>query len=598
MIFLDKDDIQQNNVGSKAYQLHRLKDVGFRVPNFLCIGFQQINIVDSKNEWTDEERSRIQNEIGDGPFAVRSASDIEDQAGHSMAGQFMTLLPVAFDGLLDAIKKVSASNRERAPNARHALIVQHCLLPDVAGVVFTRSPIDPFCIQCDQVKGFGEMLVAGKQTPDTSFYPRRYQPALTGVDKRLCQLALSVERFFGMPQDIEWCVVNHEAYLLQSRPITTINVEQERFFQKIEETLPRHAYDYVQDGYAELAPHADAFMLELLRGLFQKDGPVEHAYKRFGIKGTVTSPLRVIGQTVFVDTAIERTLFQRGLRGWLNQARLQRAKLQAKPFINELRNKMHSTQAPLVTTLDEMLHWIYQEYESVFAANLLSTSLLEDAKFAKKRWPHLKPHELIDAEDVIAAPMHVIGNVFSLSDTSVFLPRQFLVRPKNNQQSLRLEDRYLSAAIYADAIREYGRWYAVMLMNALREWLKQYQPDVLTTRQAKPQYGLPRRLSTAMFRPSESLYLSAGKAKGIIVMLEQIDTVQDPILFTHELTPDLASYLPKLRGIITSVGGTLSHMAIVAREYHIPILRLPMIDADWVGKEITLDSEAKDLFLL
>jgi pyruvate,water dikinase len=38
---------------------------------------------------------------------------------------------------------------------------------------------------------------------------------------RLLALGLQLEDYFGSPQDVEWCIVRNEVFLLQSRPITT-----------------------------------------------------------------------------------------------------------------------------------------------------------------------------------------------------------------------------------------------------------------------------------------------------------------------------------------------------------------------------------------
>jgi pyruvate,water dikinase len=38
----------------------------------------------------------------------------------------------------------------------------------------------------------------------------------------LREMGLSVEKYFGTPQDVEWCLREGELLLLQSRPITTL----------------------------------------------------------------------------------------------------------------------------------------------------------------------------------------------------------------------------------------------------------------------------------------------------------------------------------------------------------------------------------------
>ena len=52
---------------------------------------------------------------------------------------------------------------------------------------------------------------------------RQGQPALTDAQVvRLAQLGRRIEAHFGRPQDIEWCLVDDEFQIVQSRPITTL----------------------------------------------------------------------------------------------------------------------------------------------------------------------------------------------------------------------------------------------------------------------------------------------------------------------------------------------------------------------------------------
>lgn len=42
------------------------------------------------------------------------------------------------------------------------------------------------------------------------------------------------------------------------------------------------------------------------------------------------------------------------------------------------------------------------------------------------------------------------------------------------------------------------------------------------------------------------------------------------VLVVRDLQPGLAAWLPGLAGLVAETGGTLSHMAILAREYGVP----------------------------
>jgi pyruvate,water dikinase len=61
-------------------------------------------------------------------------------------------------------------------------------------------------------------------TQEQSIEPERQeQPALTDAQVvRLAQLGRRIEAHFGRPQDIEWCLVDDDFQIVQSRPITTL----------------------------------------------------------------------------------------------------------------------------------------------------------------------------------------------------------------------------------------------------------------------------------------------------------------------------------------------------------------------------------------
>src|SRR4030095_7426492 len=80
--------------------------------------------------------------------------------------------------------------------------------------------------------GLGEALVSGLVNADS--YKVRdgeivgkaiasEQPALADAHAvRLAELGRRIEAHFGRPQDIEWCLVDGDFQIVQSRPITTL----------------------------------------------------------------------------------------------------------------------------------------------------------------------------------------------------------------------------------------------------------------------------------------------------------------------------------------------------------------------------------------
>ncbi len=203
-------------------------------------------------------------------YAVRSSATAEDLPTASFAGQQDTYLNVVGSAaILEHISRCWASLfTDRAVTYRlrngfdhrlvhMAVIVQQMAFPQAAGVVFTADPVtsNRKVTYVEATFGLGEALVSGLVNADvytvrdgdvvarsvatkrlaTDASPeggtqelaiepeRQEQPALTDTQiVRLAQLSRQIEAHFGQPQDIEWCLVDDEFQIVQSRPITTL----------------------------------------------------------------------------------------------------------------------------------------------------------------------------------------------------------------------------------------------------------------------------------------------------------------------------------------------------------------------------------------
>ena len=203
-------------------------------------------------------------------YAVRSSATAEDLPSASFAGQQDTFLNViGADQILQAVQKCWASLfTDRAIIYRvqngfdHrsvflSVVVQRMVFPQVSGIMFTADPVtgNRKIVSIDASYGMGEALVAGIVTAD--LYQVRADRLLKkqiakkeiaiyarpegGTNKvniseemqltsslsdeqvlRLASMGRSIEKHFGSPQDIEWCLVNDEIFIVQSRPITTL----------------------------------------------------------------------------------------------------------------------------------------------------------------------------------------------------------------------------------------------------------------------------------------------------------------------------------------------------------------------------------------
>jgi len=210
---------------------------------------------------------------GDPAVAVRSSANAEDLPGLSFAGQQETYLNVrGTDALNAAVRDCWASLwTARAISYRHqmgidqnavamAVVVQIMVPADVAGILFTANPAtgERSELIVNASYGLGEAVVGGQVTPDTYIVDRESMTAketMIGPKEQkiisngeqgtrvedvaenernqsslseetigeLAALAVEVEQHFGgLPQDIEWAIIDGEISLLQSRPITNL----------------------------------------------------------------------------------------------------------------------------------------------------------------------------------------------------------------------------------------------------------------------------------------------------------------------------------------------------------------------------------------
>ncbi len=203
--------------------------------------------------------------------AVRSSATAEDLPDASFAGQQETYLNIkGVDDLLEAVQKCWASLYggraiyyrskqgfdDRSVNI--AVVIQELVYSEKAGVLFSSHPVtgEPTTI-IEGSWGLGEAVVSGSVSPDKYVYDHRMEAVVdryiahkeveiipdgdhgtieVEIDKerqnaavlsdeeikQLAKFGKISEDHYGIPQDMEWGIVDEEIYVLQSRPITTI----------------------------------------------------------------------------------------------------------------------------------------------------------------------------------------------------------------------------------------------------------------------------------------------------------------------------------------------------------------------------------------
>lgn len=202
-------------------------------------------------------------------FAVRSSAVDEDGQENSFAGQFESYLYVKEEELEKYIIKVWQSafsnrvleyrklNKLNSLPTVPAVLIQKMINSEKAGVAFAIDPVEGNLnnLVISAVYGLGTALVGGDISADTykinktngqieeTIVNKEIQQVLVNgkienklVNKKqqnisvlnkkqilsIQSLVTKTSEFFGCFQDIEWGIENGQLYLLQSRPITTI----------------------------------------------------------------------------------------------------------------------------------------------------------------------------------------------------------------------------------------------------------------------------------------------------------------------------------------------------------------------------------------
>ncbi|NEP88293.1 MAG: PEP-utilizing protein [Okeania sp. SIO2C2] len=304
IIFSLDNQLDTKVCGEKAARLAQLKKAGFNVVKGFVLPATEVG---SRGNWNKEVNSslptinsplpKLDKMSINFPLIVRSSAVGEDSDNSSAAGQYQTIYPVKNQTeLLEAInicrqsywlpEAVAYRRQREIPDAEMAVLIQPYIISQVAGVMFTRNPLDGGAkIIIEALPGGAEKVVGGQFSPvhleiveegrgkkeegkrhpplppfergeeegkgknwivtqtSTNFNPvgdgelnlkeKDKNQSLEQVKNQdilpekiiqeLVNQAEAIEVFFhGLPQDIEWCWDGEKIWILQSRPITNL----------------------------------------------------------------------------------------------------------------------------------------------------------------------------------------------------------------------------------------------------------------------------------------------------------------------------------------------------------------------------------------
>jgi pyruvate,water dikinase len=367
------DATDKSLAGGKAVNLSTLIRAGFPVPEGFVITTDAYDLWAQTNsqDIPDDLKNQIlraYRALGSPPVAVRSSATAEDMGEASMAGQYETFLDVRDEqSLLTRVRLCWASldsPRTRAylkehgidlANVAMAVVVQRLVPADVAGVLFTANPQtgskSEMLIEASW--GLGEAVVSGLVQPDVLRIDRstgrvvhariadkqvmippgadHHAEIPVPHDKRrvpclkpnevldLWKLGNKAADHFAGPQDIEWALHDGKLYLLQSRPITTLE-DAETYEQLLQSTraglrelLNQGKGPWVVHNLAETLPHPTPLTWSLMRRFMSGSGGFGQMYRQAGFE---PSPevcregfLTLIAGRIYMDASLCPEMF-------------------------------------------------------------------------------------------------------------------------------------------------------------------------------------------------------------------------------------------------------------------------------------------------
>ncbi len=326
---LPMEEPYTSQAGGKGKSLAIMKQEGvFPVPDgsvILSSAFVNGNLTDEAWRQVQKELTRLR-KGGETAFAVRSSALQEDSAQASFAGEFESVLNVTTDDeVRDAIRRVagSASSERVDSYTRHhglqpgehavAVVIQKMIQPDYAGVLFTVDPLTGNFSQMsgNVVKGIGEQLVSGSVSADTFTFDRpagtyHGPDSLEAAARPLFRAAAAIETLMGCPQDIEWAIKDGKVFVLQARPITTLNGFDP--VNAVWNDSLKGEFLWSATNLMEASPEVlTPFTASLLPYLTKRGGPSLNV-KGYPING-------IIGGRFYVNISVQVSAFSRMFKG-------------------------------------------------------------------------------------------------------------------------------------------------------------------------------------------------------------------------------------------------------------------------------------------
>jgi pyruvate,water dikinase len=274
--------IKDNNLKSKISDILKITDVD--QPDQLLSASKKIKSLIKKSPLSDDLAFEIMANykklsgflgISNASVAVRSSATAEDSADASFAGQQETFLNVIGESnVVNRVRDCWASlftprsifyrvkKKYDHFKVGVAVPIQKQIQSEISGIMFTVNPVsnNKNQIIVETIWGLGEYIVQGQVTPDQIILdksnwsivsknhvtqdvmliksdnethevsvPKTKQKKIKITDAvaiKIAKIGQKLHNHYGKPQDVEFAIYKDQVYIVQTRPITTIDSNQ------------------------------------------------------------------------------------------------------------------------------------------------------------------------------------------------------------------------------------------------------------------------------------------------------------------------------------------------------------------------------------
>lgn len=569
-------------------------------------------------------------------LVARSSSPGEDQATSSMAGQFQSVLGTSGLEEFEAAVQAVLDSRGRAGAAGQpiAVLVQPLLEPVLGGVTFGIDPVTGRSDRrvVTAVAGSPAPLVSGEA--DGSLYvvddrarvlecDRSDGPEINRVVlRRLVGLVERAAEVLGGPQDVEWAIDRAgRLWLLQSRPVTCENrgIPAGPLYGPgpVAETFPEPLSELEHDLW--VPPLREGVRQATLLAGTATEAELARTEVVVAIGGRVAIDLRLAGEIQPARTAAHRLNplpAARKLRSAWRVGRLRAALPRlAERLLDRVDADLEAVPALDTLTNRQLVALLYRGQgvlRSLHSHEILIGMLtdpgcgrLTGASVALRVLWEARRDGLDDDTILLRSPV-----VLALTAPAV-RPKTVLpagaTAPDQGQSCRPTSD----SGVLREALRLRTRW--VQELTGRAAWVvgerlaeRGYLPDsgavrhlslaeveALVTRRAAT---VPRVIAAHAHQCGEALpacFQVSDRGRAIIarrsneagggtgagggvgtgpVTFDVSDPPPGSVLVATTLAPGLGPVLPRLNGIVAETGSVLSHLAILAREFGVPIV--------------------------